>query len=96
MITKTEETAINNNDITIYPNPVNQNSYIQYTLKEEKNVCIEVYNILGKKLNTLIHSKQNQGTYRYTLNTFCPKNKGMFILKVHIGDKTITKKLVVN
>ncbi len=94
-ITKTEENDIND-EITIFPNPVNPNSYIQCTLKEEKNVCIEVYNILGKKLNTLINSKQNQGTYRYTLNTFCPKNKGMFILKVNIGDKTITKKLIVN
>jgi hypothetical protein len=65
-----------------YPNPFNATTSIQYDLPEESEVTIEIYNILGRKVETLIsgilpagwHSviwdaeNQPSGVYFYRIN----------------------------
>ena len=45
-----------------YPNPFNPSTVITYYLPTSGQVKLEVYNILGKKVRTLIDAYQNSGT----------------------------------
>ncbi len=47
-----------------YPNPFNTRTTIQYSLPEESGVTIEIYNILGRKVETLIREKQTAGYHQ--------------------------------
>jgi len=46
-----------------YPNPFNPSTTIEYTIPEQSNVQIEIFNTMGHKIKTLVSGKQGPGTY---------------------------------
>jgi len=51
-----------------YPNPFNPVTNIQFTLKKNAQVKINVYNMLGQKVRTLVDKKMIAGTHMVTWN----------------------------
>ena len=49
-----------------YPNPFNQVTNIQYTLHEQANIRIEITNVLGEVVKTIIHQTRKAGVYSQT------------------------------
>ena len=49
-----------------YPNPFNPTTDIEYQLKENSNVSLAIYNILGQRIKVLINNV-TQGAGRYTV-----------------------------
>ncbi|UCE07244.1 MAG: T9SS type A sorting domain-containing protein [bacterium] len=49
--------ALNQN----YPNPFNPVTQIKYSLSEDAHVQLEVYDVLGRKIRTLVDRKQSRG-----------------------------------
>ena len=47
-----------------YPNPFNSQTVIEYALPEKANITISIYNILGRKVQTLVDKTQSAGNYR--------------------------------
>lgn len=48
---------------SIFPNPFNNEVKIQYSLPKSSDLTIEVYNILGQKIDTLFNSFKRLGMY---------------------------------
>jgi endoglucanase len=46
-----------------YPNPFNASTNIRFSLSSAQQVTIDIYNILGEKIITLLDKKMNPGTY---------------------------------
>ncbi len=77
-----------------YPNPFNPSTTIVYTIPEEMKVRLEIYDILGRKVTTLVDQNQNAG--RYTLQVdMSPYASGVYIYRLATGEKAITKKLTL-
>ena len=53
---------------SINPNPFNPITTINYTLKEEANVLLKVYNIHGQEVDTLVNDIKNPGEYSVEFN----------------------------
>jgi len=51
-----------------YPNPFNPSTVISYSLLNNSNVIIKLYDILGKEIATLVNSIQKRGLYEIKLN----------------------------
>jgi hypothetical protein len=51
-----------------YPNPFNPLTLIQYEVPVQSRVSIEVYNILGEHVSTLVDEVQNAGRYEAPLS----------------------------
>jgi hypothetical protein len=51
-----------------YPNPFHSTTTITYNLKKASEVTIEVFNSLGKKIETIISKRQDSGTHWIELN----------------------------
>ena len=94
-------TGINESNLSfiaanIFPNPFSANTSISYTLTEKSKVSLEVYNILGEKVTTLINSEmQGAGDHKYNLDN--EKNslqEGIYFVKFTVGDKSGTQKLI--
>lgn len=57
-------TALNGN----YPNPFNPETTISYSVKEPGRVKLEIYNIKGQKVRTLVDSDHVSGHYKQVFN----------------------------
>jgi len=51
-----------------YPNPFNSKTTIEYTLQKPSNVLLNVYNIRGQKVKTLVNKIQELGNYSIDYN----------------------------
>jgi hypothetical protein len=49
--------------ITNYPNPFNSSTTIRYILPEPGNVRIDIYDLLGRKVQNLVKEEQQAGTH---------------------------------
>jgi hypothetical protein len=46
-----------------YPNPFNPRTIINYELRMTNDVELNIYNLLGQKITTLVSNKQQAGKY---------------------------------
>ena len=77
----------------ISPNPFTNQTTISYTLANTSSVCIEVYNILGEKLETLVNENKSAGNHR-AIFSVTDKSKGVFFVKLNTGNSQKTFKII--
>lgn len=53
----------------IYPNPVSENSMLEFTISQSGPVSIELFDNMGKHLKTIISQDFSSGTYQINLNS---------------------------
>lgn len=83
-------TALNN----IYPNPFNPETNIEFSLKEDQHVLIEVFNIKGQKVETLIDQKLDAGTQNIVWKAE-NNPSGIYFLRMRTNDLTKQEKLIL-
>ncbi|MCW9066069.1 MAG: T9SS type A sorting domain-containing protein [Ignavibacteriaceae bacterium] len=54
--------------IQAYPNPFNSETHIRYSIPESGKVAIIVYDVLGRKVETLVDDFKQNGNYELTFN----------------------------
>jgi len=69
-----------------YPNPFNPTTKISYSLNEESNVKLNIYNTLGSEIITLVNENQKAGFYsiNYSAENL---TSGFYIYQITIGNK---------
>ncbi|MFA5781058.1 MAG: T9SS type A sorting domain-containing protein [Bacteroidales bacterium] len=81
-----------------YPNPFNSAVTIEYTLPETGNVSLEVYNITGQLVNTLISDETKAGTHTVQWNgkdgNGSEVTSGVYYCKIVSGEFTQTERLL--
>ena len=69
-----QEATPKDQKINIYPNPCKQSATIKYQLTKPGHVTINIYNINGQGINTLVNGQKNAGVY--TVKWDCKSNNG--------------------
>ncbi len=77
-----------------YPNPFNPTTAIRYQLPVNSDVKLEVYDVLGKKVATLVNERQEAGIYTYTLNA-STLSSGVYFYRLQAGNFVQTKKMML-
>jgi len=77
-----------------YPNPFNPTTTIRYELPQDGVVTIEVFDILGQKVKTIINEFQKADRYEVTLN-FAGLASGVYIYQLRVNDFITSKKMVL-
>jgi len=77
-----------------YPNPFNATTRINYQLPVNARVKLEVYNLLGQKVATLVDSKQQRG-YKSVVWDASEVSSGLYFYKLTAGDFTETKRMML-
>jgi len=73
-----------------YPNPADERYYILFDLPSEAYVAINVYTVSGKKLQSAINKKLDQGRHVYELDASDLAN-GLYIIKLYSDIRTATQ-----
>ena len=77
-----------------YPNPFNPGTVIKYSIPENGFVTLDVYNLLGKEVVTLINELQTAGTMNITYDA-SELSSGVYYYQLVSGEFTSTKKLIL-
>ena len=83
-----------------YPNPFNPNTSISYDLPTDGMVYLAIYDLMGRKVNTLVSSKiQRAGYHHVTWNATNDLGQsvaaGMYIYTIQSGKFRQTKKMIL-
>ncbi len=83
-----------------YPNPFNPTTKIRYSIHSSplpfgkgQGVRLEVYDMLGRDVATLIHKKQQPGNYEVTFDA-SKLSSGVYFYKLTSGSFVETKKMI--
>ena len=79
-----------------YPNPFNPSTRVSYSLPEnyKGRVLLAVYDVLGKKVATLVDGEQAGGQYSATWNA-APSASGVYFCMLRAGSFFDVKKMVL-
>ena len=90
----TEEPPRNHTVFQNYPNPFNASTTIRYALPEESEVTIEIYDILGRKIETLVSNEQPAGSHTVVWETK-DVSSGVYFYRIEAGEYSQTQKCVL-
>ena len=86
-----------NFNMNIYPNPFKEYTTIAYTLNKVASVKVEVSDVLGRSVATLVNTAQSAGDYTIKFNAteYNGTNAGIYIVRMTIGDRIITRQITL-
>ena len=77
-----------------YPNPFNPSTMISFDVPELQNVSVQIFNITGQLIETLINGKLESGKHKVLWNAGNLPS-GIYFVQLKSGDKTINQKLTL-
>jgi hypothetical protein len=77
----------------IFPNPAEKNTSISFNLIKTENVKISIFDVLGREVNTINENALDPGAHKINLTI---ENKGIYFVKLQVGETLFTKKLIIN
>jgi len=82
-----------------YPNPFNPVTTIEYSVPSRTEVTIEIFNVLGQKVRTLVSDTKAAGSYRIewsgTDESGRSVSTGVYLYRFQAGDVVQTKKMLL-
>ena len=82
-----------------YPNPFNPATTISYEIPNDEFVSIDIYNLMGRHIKSLVNMNQNPGyktiEWNATNNSNQPVSAGMYIYTIQAGEFLATKKMLL-
>ena len=77
-----------------YPNPFNPSTTIKFDLPNDGLVQLEIFDILGRRITTLVNEYKNAGSYE---QQFDASNlaSGVYVYKLQAGDFVSSKKMIL-
>ena len=93
-ITVQDSSGVNNNLLKQnYPNPFNPTTTISFNLPRRSYVELNIYNVLGVKLVTLIKGVKSAGSYSVQFNA-SDYPSGLYIYELQTDNYKQTKKMI--
>ncbi len=82
-----------------YPNPFNPSTEVRFTVAELSNVRIQVYDILGREVTTLVNRQLPPGAHQVVWNGLSnsgtPVSAGMYFCTMEAGEFSKTVKMLL-
>ena len=77
-----------------YPNPFNSSTIISYILPQPADVTIDIYDILGRHISTLLDANQLAGNHQAVWNAE-HATSGIYFYRLRAGDYVESKKMIL-
>ncbi len=77
-----------------YPNPFNPNTTISYSLSRNSDVELAVYDLLGRKVRTLVKRRQPAGSYAVRFEAG-DMPSGIYLCRLTCGKNALTHKMLL-
>ena len=82
-----------------YPNPFNPSTTIEYSLPEQADVEISIYNLIGQRVSTIVDEEKPSGSYSVTWDGTDDNGKpvatGIYFYRLKAGSIQETRKMML-
>ncbi len=82
-----------------YPNPFNPTTRIGYSLKDDGNVSLDIYNVKGQLVKTLFRGRSTKGSFNTSWegkdNSDKACSSGIYFCKLRTADKILVRKMML-
>ena len=86
--------------VKIYPNPITNHASIRFSLQNhEKNVEVNIYNIIGKRVFQLFNGEMHSGNHELRWDGMLNKKElasGSYFLEIKTKTSSVNKKIIIN
>lgn len=80
--------------MNLFPNPTDANSTLQFNMPQTGKLQIEIIDMLGRKAEDIYNGEMPVGEQQIFMPTE-NLSRGIYMVKLTIDGKTVTKKLVI-
>ncbi|HCY77941.1 MAG TPA: hypothetical protein DHV28_18700 [Ignavibacteriales bacterium] len=77
-----------------YPNPFNPTTTIKFDLPKDGLITLDIYDILGRRVTTLVSEFRSAGSYEHSFNASSLAS-GVYVYKLQAGDFINSKKMLL-
>ena len=77
-----------------YPNPFNPSTTIKYQIPEDGMVTLQIYDILGKEVKTLVNENKAAGRYEVNFDA-SDLATGVYLYRIKVNDFVSVKKMLL-
>ncbi len=81
------------------PNPFSNKTTISYTVEQENNVALQVFDMRGHLLRTLVRGRQSSGEHQAEWDRMTDRGElvqdGMYIYRLRIGSSVIMNRMII-
>jgi len=77
-----------------YPNPFNPSTTINFSIPEQTNVSLKVYDVLGKEVAELVNKEMSTGFYKVNFDA-SHLSSGIYFYRISAGSFMQTKKMML-
>jgi nitrous oxidase accessory protein NosD len=77
-----------------YPNPFNASTTISYRLNSASDVTVEIYDVLGGRIETMVQGDQPPGDYSIVWDAR-DRPSGVYFYRIEAGEYSETRKMVL-
>ena len=82
-----------------FPNPFNPTTQIGYVLAKDGVIELEVYNVMGQRVRTLVNEHRTAGMYKVIWDGLDesgnPVKSGMYFYQLRTADNVVTKRMIL-
>jgi|SaaInl4_150m_RNA_FD_contig_21_1568607_length_1515_multi_15_in_0_out_0_2 hypothetical protein len=89
-----EEVASSFSLSNAYPNPFNPSTMIEFSLETTEMVSLNVYNINGQLVSTLVNGMMDNGAHQVTFDASA-LSSGVYLYSIEAGSFSETKKMIL-
>lgn len=77
-----------------YPNPFNPTTTIRFTLPEPAGVRLDLFDILGRRVGTLVNDRLSADAHTFTFDG-SGLASGLYFYRLHAGDRVAVRKMML-
>jgi hypothetical protein len=77
-----------------YPNPFNPTTQIAFDLPESSEIRLDVFNVMGQRVATLVDGSMPAGSHQVTFNAAHLAN-GVYLYRLQTGTQSFTRKMTL-
>ena len=77
-----------------YPNPFNASTVIRYNLPERSHVTIEIYDLLGRKVETLVQEERSAGYHQVVWDAEDVPS-GVYFYRIQAGNCIMSRRMLL-
>ncbi|NQU06675.1 MAG: T9SS type A sorting domain-containing protein, partial [Calditrichaeota bacterium] len=79
----------------IYPNPFNSMAIINYSLPKAASITLKLYDLSGRRIETLLEGRMQAGFHRETVNAANDLPSGLYFVQLKASDQVFTQKVML-